>query len=399
MQGKTIMAALVAVSALLAAGSVAAVSNPSMPYSETVNVTNDTAAIEVVAENISSGTTDTPARIANVTVFGVNPDDATTELRAGDTLIAKARLGDDRDFELATVFETTLDHSVDSYGDLWENGLVFKWSDRMDALEADLYLQQYGSQFTLGAPAPEKAIEERVEKTLEKIRTTEASASCGAHVDLESAPVKTLDIEYQRCRNCNYPISLIIDGNTHIGDEILNVEWISSPPGETLGDEFSVIGISQSSPRRDKLALHFASWLGRWETADFDVYIGERDGLLLERAGRIIGYLIWDIYPTGTPILHQVYIQPEDRGAGIANMLLDYWYDNHIQEGFYYALRPNNNGEELLRDAGHIADPGNSLAVPITSMNVTDEAFTHDNMAPEEAERIEPGATIEDRMG
>ena len=106
----------------LAVGGVAAVDNPSMPYSENVTADSDTTSIKVTATNVTNTST-TPA---SVTVFEV-PDDGTETPVASGTLNTSASETDSYSFAVPDISDgNTTDYRVEVSGDGAESLIVEK---------------------------------------------------------------------------------------------------------------------------------------------------------------------------------------------------------------------------------------------------------------------------------
>lgn len=311
-------------------------------------------------------------------------------LVAGGTLYGKSLTEADGTYNFETVTQTKLDYPVEAYGDVWNRTLVFQWSDRMNAERVDLHLKTYGQQFSLGIDVSSAEIEEVVEGTIEEMNTAETKVACSTHPASVSATVEEFDIEFTRCPDCGQPQGIIDDSTQYDTADILSVDWLNDTNTETAATSQKITPVTDDSSRSTRIALHYATWLGRWETDDFDIYIQGEQALLYTEGDSIAGYLLWHRLPDDTMFLQQIYVRPSYRGDGIASELLNHWYETYVNEQTYYALRPNEAGEKFLREAGHLNSPDESRAIPVTSMSANDQLG--------DPEEIEPAAAIEARL-
>lgn len=289
-----------------------------------------------------------------------------------------ALTGDSDNLCFEPVYEFSLQNDYNSYGELWNSHVLFRWEDRIEADKAQKTANLYARRFTLGEEIPEEKIPELVQVGSWGEKQKEVPECQCDNQSTIRKEVSQLALTVDICENCKRPYRLITeDSSATLYRTSMELGWIEGDWG--AGTEpltqgglrfYEVKG--NDTPTSADATLHGLTRESQLEFPNFGYYRGDQQsGLLIGdpeigKEGEIVGYLHWNQPGTiDRPCLQQVYLRPDYRGQNYGKQLLKTWLDHYIDDHRYFAVDVSDQGMGFLRSCGHITDDRDCPAIPV----------------------------------
>ena len=285
-----------------------------------------------------------------------------------------------------TIYEFTAAYDIDTFGEFWENTVVFSWDDRVEAHRSAKILEGYAARFTLDNYLTEEEIKNYADETVATNHYQELP-QCDCRVIDEWETIQPLHLNIADCSNCFRPLCIEFNQECLDFTECLDIDWID-PDQRTIidgsNDEYYITVSSESKPTQADVTLHALTRLSHREFDNFDFYTGrEFNGLLYVHDGRVKGHLLWNTIGKRV-FLQQVYVLPGARQTGNGAALVNTWFTECCPANHYYASTPNKAGLRTLKHIGHVTDDHNGPAIPAYAMT-TSSSMDADETSPASA--------------
>lgn len=164
------------------------------------------------------------------------------------------------------------------------------------------------------------------------------------------------DIGLTVCSTCRSPFGAITQSSQFSRDALLthNLDQTKAQL-DTISDKVAIGHFKLGHDGPLDLIAGLLTQETQATTRQASDLVNDQDLLLLVLNDVIVGYLSWE-KRWGSMDLHQVYIIPEVRKKGFANLLVRYWVRNYVDGNKFYADQPNEKGYRLLESIGESTD-------------------------------------------